>query len=84
MGRRRTGSDWEDPGRTDKLVFVIPVKSFGNFKCVGVLDDLECYYMTWEEVVSDSSASNELAAGATKWKQSSSSSINSSSKKNSK
>ena len=36
----------------DKLVFVIPAKNFGKFTCVGVPEDLDCYYMTWEDVAS--------------------------------
>ena len=37
----------------DKLVFIIPADNFGKFSCVGVPDDLPCYYMTWEEVAND-------------------------------
>ena len=37
-----------------KLVFVIPAKNFATFACIGVPDDLECYYMTWEDLDSTS------------------------------
>ena len=48
--RARLGGAMKD----HKLVFVIPAKNFATFACIGVPDDLECYYMTWEDLDSTS------------------------------
>jgi hypothetical protein len=40
--------------KDDKLIFVIPFKNFGKFKCIGVPEDVECFYMTWEEEANES------------------------------
>jgi hypothetical protein len=39
--------------KNDKLIFVIPATNFAKFAHVGVPPDVECYYMTWEEVAND-------------------------------
>lgn len=36
-----------------KLIFVIPASNFGKFSYVGVPNDLECYYMTWEDAANE-------------------------------
>ena len=45
--RSRLGGSRKD----DKLVFVIPARNFATFTYIGVPDDLECYLMTWEDMV---------------------------------
>jgi len=37
----------------DKLIFIIPRENFGKFSHVGVPADLDCYYMTWEDVANE-------------------------------
>lgn len=39
--------------KNDKLIFVIPASNFAKFTFFGVPADLECYFMTWEEVAND-------------------------------
>jgi len=39
--------------KNDKLIFVIPASNFGKFTCQGVPEDVECFFMTWEEVANE-------------------------------
>ncbi len=48
--RQHLGGERKD----DKLIFIIPHKNFKLFTFVGVPTDVQCYYMTWEDVANES------------------------------